>query len=384
MSSAPLLRMEHIHKSFSNVAALHDVSLEVQGGEVHALLGENGAGKSTLMNILAGVYPCDAGQVWWHGQPVCFKTPREAQQAGICTIYQETNLLPELTVAQNIFLGYEPLRLRGLPIIDKARMVAQSRQLLDLLELAISPDAPVSSLSVAEKRMVEVAKALRQSADLIIMDEPTASFTPPESDILFRVVHRLSGQGVAIVYITHRLPEMMAIADRATILRDGRKVATLGRQQATPDELARLIAGREINDKYPQRYPSPGPEVLRVERLTRYGVLDDISFTLRAGEIVGVTELRGSGRTALLRTIFGLDPLDEGAIYVHGQPATVASPQEAIKRGIIKLAEIKGSFVAVYHIQMTAAIITLIVPLIFFLALGQYFIKGILAGALKG
>ncbi len=335
----PILRMEAIHKNFANGAALYDVSLEVQRGEVHMLLGENGAGKSTLMSILAGVYPCDSGQIWWHGRSVHFKSPRDAQQAGICTIYQETSLISELTVGQNIFLGNEPTRLAGIPLIDRNRMIQSSQRLLRMLDLDISPDAPVADLSMADRRMVETAKALRQSADLIIMDEPTTSFTPPETDTLFQVIRTLTQRGVAIIYITHRLEEVSAIGDRATVLRDGRNVATVNLQRTTPDELTRLIAGRALEEKFPRRRPDLGHEVLQVKRLTRYGHLNDISFNVKAGEIVGIAGLRGSGRTALLRAIFGLDPFDEGTIYLNGQEVSITSPKDAIGHGIGLLTE---------------------------------------------
>ncbi|MBN1220889.1 MAG: sugar ABC transporter ATP-binding protein [Anaerolineae bacterium] len=334
-----LLEMRDISKSFPGVGALRHVDFEVQRGEVHVLLGENGAGKSTLMKILAGVYPADSGQMLWHGQPMHFKTPREAQQAGINIIYQESSLIPHLSVAENVFLGNEPARLPGLPLIDWEQMYEQARQLLGDLNLEINPQTPVANLGVAEQRMVEVAKALRQSADLIIMDEPTASLSDPEVETLFRVIRTLNTHGVAVVYISHRLEETTKIGDRATILRDGEKVATISLTSVTTDELIRLIVGRKLSDKFPQHQSSPGPEVLRVKGLTRYGVLDDISFNLRMGEIVGLTGLMGSGRTALVRAIFGLDPIDEGTLYVDGQPIVIDSPQTAINLGIGLLTE---------------------------------------------
>jgi ribose transport system ATP-binding protein len=334
-----ILEMRSISKSFSGVDVLHDVDFDVHRGEVHVLLGENGAGKSTLMNILAGVYACDTGQIRWHDQPLRFKTPREAQQAGISTIYQESSLNPHLSVAENVFLGQEPTRLPGLPLIDWERVYEQTFGLLNRLGLNINPYTRVSSLGVAERRMVEVAKALRQSADLIIMDEPTASLSPPEVETLFRVIHTLTAQGVAVIYISHRLEEVSMIGDRATILRDGKNVATLSLPHTTPDHLIRLMVGRNLSDKFPKRLPSSGPQVLRVENLSRYGVFEGISFSLHAGEILGITGLMGSGRTSLVRAIFGLDPLDEGSIYLDGQPVTIDSPQAAIALGIGLLTE---------------------------------------------
>jgi ribose transport system ATP-binding protein len=334
-----VLEMHHISKSFAGVDVLHDVDFDVRRGEIHVLLGENGAGKSTLMNILAGVYPCNSGQIRWHGQLVRFKTPRESQRAGISTIYQESSLNPQLSVAENVFLGQEPTRLPGLPLIDWEHVYEQTFNLLNRLNLSINPYAPVSGLGVAEQRMVEVAKALCRSADLIAMDEPTASLSPPEVETLFKLIRTLTTQGVAVVYISHRLEEITAIGDRATILRDGKKVATLSLADTTTDQLIRLMVGRDLRDKFPQRRISSGPEILRVEGLTCYGTFEDISFSLHASEIVGITGLMGSGCKPLAHAIFGLDPLDEGAIYVDGRPVVIDSPQAAIALGIGLLTE---------------------------------------------
>ena len=332
-----ILEMRRISKAFSGVDALCQVDFDVRRGEVHGVLGENGAGKSTLMKILAGVYPFDGGEMVWHGRPLRLKDPHEAQQAGISIIYQESSLIRDLSVAENVFLGNEPARLPG--FINWEQMHDQTQHLLRRLNLDIDPRAPVSRLGVAERRMVEVAKALRQSADLVIMDEPTASLSSPEVETLFRAIRALTGQGVAVVYISHHLEEVIRIADRATILRDGHKVATVALPQTTNDELIRLMVGRVLGDKFPDRQATPGPEVLRVKGLTRYDIFADISFSLCAGEIVGLTGLMGSGRTALVRTIFGLDPLNEGAIYVDGRPVVIDSPQTAISLGIGLLTE---------------------------------------------
>jgi ribose transport system ATP-binding protein len=334
-----VLEMRGISKSFSGVDVLHDVDFDVRRGEVHVLLGENGAGKSTLMNILAGVYPCDAGEIRWHGQLVHFKSPRESQCAGISTIYQESSLNPQLSVAENVFLGQEPSRLPGLPLIDWKQIHEQTFSLLSRLNLGINPYAPISSLGVAEQRMVEAAKALCRSADLIVMDEPTASLSPPEVETLFRLIRTLTTQGGAVVYISHRLEEITRIGDRATILRDGRKVTTISLADATTDQLIRLMIGHNLSDKFPQRHTSLGPEILRAEGLTHYGTFEDVSFSLHAGEIVGITGLMGSGCMALAQAIFGLTPLDEGTIYVDGRPVTIDSPQEAIALGIGLLTE---------------------------------------------
>jgi ribose transport system ATP-binding protein len=334
-----ILEMCEISKSFSGVEILCDVDFDVRRGEVHVLLGENGAGKSTLVNILSGVYPCDTGQIRWHGQPVRFKTPREAQQAGISTIYQGSSLLPHLSIAENLFLGHEPVWVPGLPFINQRHLHGQTRDLLNRLDLNIDSHAQASSLSAAERRMVEIAKALHHSADLVIMDEPTASLSPAEVETLFRVIRTLTAQGVAVVYISHRLEEVTSIGNRATILRDGEKTATVSLSDTTMDELVRLMIGRSLDDKSPHLQAALGDEVLRVERLTRYGIFEDISFALRAGGIVGITGLMGAGATSLVRAIFGLDSLDEGCIYVDGKPVTIRSPQAAIALGIGLLTE---------------------------------------------
>lgn len=334
-----VLEMHGISKAFSGIEILHNVDLDVRQGEVHVLLGENGAGKSTLMNILSGVYPCDGGQVRWHGQPVRFRAPREAQQAGISTIYQESNLVPHLSVAENVFLGHEPVWIAGLPFINQRRLHKQTNDILNRLGLGIDTHTPASSLSAAERRLVEIAKALHLSADLIVMDEPTASLSPAEAETLFRVVRALTAQGVAVVYISHRLEEIASIGDRATVLRDGKVVATVSLPDTSEDELIRLMLGRDLDDKFPGRQAAIGSEVLRVDQLTRYGVFEDISFVLHAGEIVGITGLMGAGCTSLVRAIFGLDALDEGSVYVEGEMASIDSPQTAIALGLGLLTE---------------------------------------------
>jgi ribose transport system ATP-binding protein len=254
-------------------------------------------------------------------------------------IYQESSLNPQLSVAENVFLGQEPNRLPGLPLIDWRQVYEQTFSLLNRLNLGINPYALVSSLGVAEQRMVEVAKALCRSADLIVMDEPTASLSPPEVDTLFQLIRTLIAQEGAVVYISHRLEEVNKIGGRATVLRDGRKVTTVPLTDTTPDQLIRLMVGHNLSDKFPKRQTSTGPEVLRAEGLTCYGTFEDISFGLHAGEIVGVTGLMGSGCMSLAQAIFGLTSLDEGDIFMDGRPVIIDSPQEAIALGIGLLTE---------------------------------------------
>jgi len=336
-----ILEMRGIDKSFPGVQALRGVDLDVRRGEVHVLLGENGAGKSTLIKILTGAYQQDAGQIIFKGKEVVFNSPGEAQKAGISVIYQELNLIRHLTVIENIYLGNEPYVLPGLPILDQERMAAGAQELLDRLNLAIDPHARVDELNPAEQQMVEVARALHLSTDLIIMDEPTATLSSREVADLFSVIRALRAHGVAVIYISHRLEEMLQIGDRATVLRDGCKIATVTLAHTSLDELIQMIVGRYLppEGRFPRLPVQVGPEILRVEGLTRRGAIEDATFSLHAGEILGITGLIGAGGTALVRAIFGADPADAGTIYMNGQPVKIDSPQAAIAQGIGLLTE---------------------------------------------
>jgi ribose transport system ATP-binding protein len=327
-----------IGKSFPGVQALSGVDFTVRRGEVHALLGENGAGKSTLIKILSGVYQKDAGEMTFAGRPFAPSDPREAQAAGIAVIYQEFNLVPNMTIAENIFLGDEPGRGKS-PFVDWATMTARTRELLAQLDLRLDPHQRVQSLGVAQQQLVEVAKALHRQVDLLVMDEPTAALTLREIDHLFAVIARLKRSGVAIVYISHRLEEIYRIADRVTVLRDGRWVGTLAVADCTRDRLIAMMVGRRLENQFPKQTIPIGDEVLRVEGLRRDGVFADVSFAVRAGEIVGLAGLMGSGRTEVARAIFGADPLDAGQIFVHGEPVTIQGPRDAMRLGIALLTE---------------------------------------------
>ncbi|MCC2627979.1 MAG: ABC-type sugar transport system, ATPase component [Thermomicrobiales bacterium] len=336
--SEVLLEATGVGKSFPGVQALTGVDFTVRRGEVHALLGENGAGKSTLIKILSGVYQKDTGEMSFAGKPFAPSDPRAAQAAGIAVIYQEFNLVPAMSVAENIFLGDEPGR-RNTPFVDWATMTGRTRELLAQLELQLDPHQRVQSLGVAQQQLVEVAKALHRQVDLLVMDEPTAALTLREIDHLFAVIERLRRSGVAIVYISHRLEEIFRIADRVTVLRDGRWVATQDVATSTPDALIALMVGRRLENQFPKESVPTGPEVLRVEGLSRAGAFADISFAVRAGEIVGLAGLMGSGRTEVARAIFGADPLDSGEIFVHGEAVTIRDPRDAMRRGIALLTE---------------------------------------------
>jgi ribose transport system ATP-binding protein len=333
-----ILQMKGIAKRYPGVVALDGVDLEVRRGEVHILLGENGAGKSTLMKILAGAVQRDAGTIALDGRECELATPRAAQTAGVSIIYQEFNLVPHLTVAENIFLGREP---RGpVPgLIGTARLRADAARLLRELEVAIDPGAVVADLGVAEQQMVEVAKALSVEAKILVLDEPTSALSDKEIAQLFKVIRALRARGVALIYISHRMEELFQIGDRVTVMRDGRYIATREIPQTTLPELVSLMVGRDLTEHFPKKPVAPGEELLRVEHLSRAGVLHDISLTLRRGEVVGLAGLMGSGRTELARAIFGADPVTAGRVTVKGREVKVGSPRQAIGLGLGLLTE---------------------------------------------
>ncbi len=334
----PLLDMESISKAFPGVQALANVSFDVCPGEVHVLVGENGAGKSTLMKILSGVYGRDSGEIRLEGQPVRLANPRQAQELGVSIIYQEFNLLPHLSIAQNIFITREPRKF-GRFFVDDTRLNAAAEQILSDLNLTMEPDELVARLTVAEQQMVEIAKALSFDAKILVMDEPTAALSETEINELFRVVRRLRDRGVGIIYISHRLQELKQIADRVTVLRDGTKVGTVRWEDITIDDLIRMMVGREVSDVFPERSTAPTEPLLTVRSLKREGVLHDISFTLHRGEVLGVSGLVGAGRTEMARAVFGADRPDAGEVRVNGEPVMIRNPGDAIDAGIAYLSE---------------------------------------------
>ncbi len=335
-----LLSVSGLEKSFPGVHALSECHFELRVGEVHALVGENGAGKSTMMKIIAGVYQKDAGQILLRGKEVDIPSPRVAQHLGISMIHQELNLMPHLTVAQNIFIGREP-RNAALPfLLDDQAINAQSKALLESLRLTIDPRTRVTDLTVARQQMVEIAKALSLNAQVLIMDEPTAALTESEIDELFRVIRDLREQGVGIVYISHRLEELKQISDRITVMRDGRYIETLNTPEAKIDTIISLMVGRTIYQTA-QELPenASGEIVLEVRNLNRGRDLKDINFHLKKGEILGFAGLMGAGRTEVARAIFGADPIDSGEIYIHGERVHIHQPRDAVKHGIGYLSE---------------------------------------------
>jgi len=334
-----LVSMDGIEKHFPGVHALSQAKFELKAGEVHALVGENGAGKSTLMKILAGVYGKDTGTILIKGQVVEIPNPRVARHLGITMIHQELNLMPHLTVAQNVFIGREPRR--GLPfVLDDKEINTQTKQFLDMLHLNLDPRAKVANLTVAKQQMVEIAKALSFNSEVLIMDEPTAALTDTEIEELFAVIRQLRDKGVGIVHISHRLEELRLIADRVTVMRDGHYINTLAIQEAPIDQIISMMVGRTIYEATPELPANPNEEVmLEVRNLSRGNILKDISFTLKRGEILGFAGLVGAGRTEVARAIFGADPIDSGEIYVHGERVHIKSPNDAVRHGIAYLSE---------------------------------------------
>ena len=319
MQDDVILEIRDVSKSFSGVQVLSGISMRVCKGEVHVVVGENGAGKSTLMKIISGVYQKDGGELLFEGQPVSVKSIRQMQEMGISIIHQEFNLLPYRTIAQNIFLGREPVKKRGMHVIDIEAMNARSRELLGFLGITLDPKTRVSSLGIAQQQMIEVAKALSFDSKVLIMDEPTATLTRNEIAKLFEIIHKLKEEGVSIIYISHRLEELKEIADTISVLRDGTLVGTLEARGATTDEIIKMMVGREITNQYHRDFcTSMGEEVLRIDKLSSYR-FKDVSLTAHRGEIVGISGLVGAGRTEVIKAIFGFDRFESGEVTLFGK-----------------------------------------------------------------
>ena len=334
-----LLRMEKISKSFPGVKALDEVDLEVYPGEVLALVGENGAGKTTLMEILnphpapTGFYRQDSGKIFLKGQEIRPRNPIEAQALGISFIHQHFNLAPNLTVAENVFLGREPLKSNLLRIIDKEKMRRETREALDLMGVDISPDALVGRLSVAQRQVVEIAKALSHDASLVIMDEPTAALNREETGRLFKIVKRMKSTGISVIFITHRLEEVFEIADRVVALRDGKQAGVADIGDADIDMVVRMMVGRELA-MFPKEPATMGDAIMEVKGLSRRGVVENVSFQLRKGEILGIAGMVGAGRTEMVRALFGVDQKDSGSVCIDGREVRINSPRDALKAGL--------------------------------------------------
>jgi rhamnose transport system ATP-binding protein len=334
--------LAHITKSFTGLKVVKDVSFDVRPGEVHALLGENGAGKSTLIKIMAGLYQPDEGEIAINGIPTKFATPRDAHAAGIATVHQELLLFPELTVAENIFLGQTPKTKLGM--LDWPAMRSRARALLDSLDSPeLDIDAKVGTLSVANRQRVEIARSLSQDARVVIMDEPTAALADADVARLMDIVRRLKSRGVAIVYVSHRMPEIFALADRVTVLRDGARVGTKDIGEVDEGVLVNMMVGRVIDRLYPKKLGESGASILELREISHRSAVRDISFELRAGEILGIAGLVGSGRTELALTIFGITPATSGTILLEGKPVRIGSPEAARDLGIAYIPEDRGT-----------------------------------------
>ncbi|WP_226913259.1 sugar ABC transporter ATP-binding protein [Gephyromycinifex aptenodytis] len=329
--------MEGISKQFPGVKALDDVDLVVRAGNVHSLMGENGAGKSTLMKILAGIHAPSSGRILFEGEEVTISSPKDAIEMGISMIHQELSPVPEMMVAENIYLGREPRNKLGL--ISYATMIARTRELFQRWGIAINPKAQMKSLSVAQTQMVEIAKAMSTQAKVIIMDEPTSAIPQREVEHLHRMIDELRSSGVAIVYITHKMDEVFAISDEITVFRDGRHVATKPAGELDRDTLIQLMVGRELTALFPKLQAQIGEVVLSVKNLNRGELVKDVSFDLRRGEILGIAGLMGAGRTEVLETLFGITPADSGEIWVNGKPLNIKQPKDAITANIGLLTE---------------------------------------------
>jgi rhamnose transport system ATP-binding protein len=333
----PVLSLEHAEKSFGAVRALEDGHITLFAGEVHGLVGENGAGKSTLVKILAGVHRPEAGRLLLGGEEAIFDNAKQSQAAGIAIIFQEPKLFPDLTVAENIFVGVQPLK--SFRRIDGRQMRRQAAAIFEQLGVRLDPDRIARGLSIADQQLVEIAKALTANAQVIVMDEPTAALTTTEVERLFSIVETLRSRGGSVLFVSHRLDEIFAICQRVTVMRDGRHVLTSPIGDLTIQSIIRAMVGRDMDALFPKVETEPGRVVLKVERLTREGVFNDVSFEVRSGEIVALAGLVGAGRSEVARAIFGIDRWDAGAVEIDGRPLRPGSPTAAMAAGIALVPE---------------------------------------------
>ncbi len=331
-----LAQLVDISKSFPGVKALDHVNFDLRPGEVHALVGENGSGKSTLVKILSGVYTKDEGKILINGEETVFPNPRAAQDKGICIIHQELNLCRHLTIAENIYLGREPQKFL---FLDQKKQIEDARAILKRLDVDLDPTTRVSDLTVSKQQMVEIGKAISTDARIIIMDEPTSALTVKEIDELFTIINVLKREGHGIIYISHRLEELAAIADRVTIIRDGQHIATMNYQDTDQEAIIRHMVGRELKEKFPRVQTQAGKTIFEVKHLAAGKAVKDVSFSVREGEILGIAGLMGAGRTETVRAIFGADPKESGQIFLHGKEISIHKPLEAIETGVFCVPE---------------------------------------------
>ena len=331
------VKMNGIKKSFGNNHVLKGVNFSIEAGEVHALMGENGAGKSTLMNILTGIHKADAGEIQVNNEVVKYDDPSQAEGNGISFIHQEMNVWPDMTVVENLFMGREITNKVG--FLKTKEMKKQARKVFEDLNVKINLDRPVESLSVGQQQMIEIAKSLLSDAEVIIMDEPTAALTEREISTLFNIIRTLTAKGVAIIYISHRMEEIFELSDRITVMRDGVSVGTKHTNETDNDEIVRMMVGRDLEDYYPEKGDTIREDFFEVRNLSKENEFENISFTVKSGEIVGFSGLMGAGRTEIMRSIFGIDQLDAGEIYLEGKQLQIKHPADAIQSGIGFLTE---------------------------------------------
>src|SRR5215212_980182 len=335
-SQSPLLVMEGIDKSFPGVHALKNVRFDLYGGEVHALMGENGAGKSTLIRVLAGAHRPDAGTILIDNQPARIHTPRDAEKLGISVIYQEFNLVPTLSARENLFLGREQTRVGFLSASTEHRLALD---LFNRLNVPIDPESRISDLTIAQQQAVEIAKAISLDARILVMDEPTASLTTQEAEKLFTLIGELKRRGIGIIYVSHRMEEIFRLADRVTVMRDGQYIATKPTRELTRESLIEMMVGRKLENEFPKERATIGEERLLVKNLRRGSAVKGVSFSIRRGEVLGLTGLIGAGRTEVARLIFGADRRDAGTMLLDGKPYNPRSPRDAIKSGVCLITE---------------------------------------------
>ncbi|MHC1772880.1 MAG: sugar ABC transporter ATP-binding protein [Flexilinea sp.] len=331
-----LAQLIDISKSFPGVKALDHINFDLRPGEVHALVGENGSGKSTLMKILSGVYFKDEGKIIVDGEEVDFQNPRAAQDKGICIIHQELNLCRHLSIAENIYLGREPQKAL---FVNQKKQIEDARAVLKRLDVDLDPTTRVSELTVSKQQMVEIGKAISTNAKIIIMDEPTSALTIKEIDELFKIINVLKREGHGIIYISHRLDELAAVADRVTIIRDGQHIATVNYKDTNQESIIRYMVGRELKEKFPRIETPVGKTIFEVKNLSSGKAVKDVSFTVREGEILGIAGLMGAGRTETVRAIFGADQKDSGQLFLHGKEISIHKPLEAIEAGVFCVPE---------------------------------------------
>lgn len=336
-----VLEAKGICKSFSGVTVLDGAELSIAPGELHALMGENGAGKSTLMKIIMGIYSKDAGSVLLDGKETSFKSSRDALKAGISMVHQELSPIPEMTVAENVFLGRESKKMKGIPFVDKKEMNAKTQALLEEYELSefIRPDMKMKNLNIAQTQMMEIIKAISYNAKVIIMDEPTSSLSEKETETLFGIIGTLKERKIGIVYISHRMEEVFRLSDRISVLRDGKFIGCVKTGEATREELINMMVGRELEGGYPVNNAEKGEVILELKNFSHKGVFENINLKVRAGEILGMAGLVGAGRSEVMRALVGYDKKDSGEVYLEGKQVSIRHPKDAIKHHIIMASE---------------------------------------------